>query len=62
MTTAEGQAFAQQNELAFLETSALDGNNVETTFSTTVNEIYKEMKKSMGGPTGATSNTASIAD
>ena len=37
-----------------METSALDGTNVATAFNTTVNQIYKEMKKSIGGPSGAT--------
>ena len=37
MTIAEGQEFAQKNKLAFLETSALDGNNVALSFDTTVN-------------------------
>ena len=61
VSTQEGTQLAQKHELAFLETSALDANNVDMAFSTIINckyksiiliklcvEIYKEMKKSMG--------------
>ena len=41
VSTAEGQEFAQKNELAFLETSALDGNNVATSFDTTINGKFQ---------------------
>ena len=37
VTTQEGAAFAQNNELAFLETSALDSNNVDLAFTTIIN-------------------------
>ena len=37
VSLAEGEEFAQKNELAFMETSALDGNNVATAFDTTIN-------------------------
>ena len=77
VSKAEGEEFAQKYQLAFMETSALDGNNVATSFDTTINskffsffslnlnfyslkEIYTEMKKTMGGPTGASSNAASV--
>ena len=33
----EGQKYAQKNGLAFIETSAFDGNNVDLTFTTIIN-------------------------
>ena len=46
----EGQKYAQKNGLAFIETSAFDGNNVDLAFTTIINQIYKEMKSNLGGP------------
>ena len=37
VSTNEGMNFAQENELAFLETSALTGSNVNIAFSTIIN-------------------------
>jgi small GTP-binding protein len=39
--TDEAAAFAQKNSLAFLETSALEGTNVEKAFEVILNEIYQ---------------------
>ena len=40
VTTQEGAAFAQRHQLAFLETSALDANNVELAFTTIINRKF----------------------
>ena len=40
VSKAEGEEFAQKNQLAFMETSALDGNNVATSFDTTINSKF----------------------
>ena len=40
VTTQEGAAFAQKHQLAFLETSALDANNVELAFTTIINRKF----------------------
>ena len=37
VSTQEGANFAQKHQLAFLETSALDSNNVELAFTTIIN-------------------------
>ena len=39
--TEEAQAFAEKNELIFIETSALDSTNVEDAFKSIVNEIFQ---------------------
>lgn len=39
----EALAFAEKNNLAFIETSALDSTNVETAFMKLISEIYKLM-------------------
>jgi Ras-related protein Rab-11A len=39
--TDEASAFAQKNSLAFMETSALEGTNVEKAFEIILNEIYQ---------------------
>ena len=36
VTTEQGQKYAQKNGLAFIETSAKDGNNVELAFNTII--------------------------
>ena len=41
----EGEAKAKNNGIAFLETSALDGNNIELAFQTLVEEIYDKCHK-----------------
>ena len=40
----EGQAFAQENGLEFLETSAKTADNVEEAFVGTASEIYRKIK------------------
>ena len=39
-TTEEGVAFSQQRKIAFLETSALDGTNVQEAFDKILENIY----------------------
>ena len=39
--TEEAAAFAQKNSLAFMETSALEGTNVEKAFEAILDEIYQ---------------------
>lgn len=39
--TDEAKAFAEKNNLSFIETSALDSTNVETAFQNILTEIYK---------------------
>ncbi|KAM9570878.1 ras-related protein Rab-11A-like [Salvelinus alpinus] len=39
--TDEARTFAEKNGLSFLETSALDSTNVETSFQTILTEIYR---------------------
>ncbi|KAG6370788.1 GTPase [Boletus reticuloceps] len=39
--TEEAKNFASDNELSFIETSALDASNVESAFQTTLAEIYR---------------------
>ncbi|KRX11172.1 P-loop containing nucleoside triphosphate hydrolase [Pseudocohnilembus persalinus] len=42
--TEDATEFAKENSLAFLETSALDGDNVEDAFQKVVSEIYNLLK------------------
>ncbi|KAK0423751.1 hypothetical protein QR680_008309 [Steinernema hermaphroditum] len=42
--TFEARAFAERNQLHFIETSALDSTNVETAFMSILTEIYKGKK------------------
>ncbi|XP_021377850.1 ras-related protein Rab-11A-like [Mizuhopecten yessoensis] len=39
--TDEAKAFAEKNNMSFIETSALDSTNVETAFQNILTEIYK---------------------
>mmetsp|Transcript_8650 Transcript_8650/g.25435 ORF Transcript_8650/g.25435 Transcript_8650/m.25435 type:complete len:93 (+) Transcript_8650:443-721(+) len=39
--TEDAKAFAEQNNLAFIETSALDATNVDLAFETILIEIYR---------------------
>jgi len=60
--TDEARAFAEQNTLSFIETSALDSTNVETAFHNILTEIYRIVSQkqlpdnSVGGdaPSGRT--------
>lgn len=41
VSTDEAKAFAERNNLSFIETSALDATNVDTAFTTILQGIYK---------------------
>jgi len=41
VTTDEAKAFAAENNLSFIETSALDASNVESAFQTILADIYR---------------------
>jgi GTPase SAR1 family protein len=43
--TDEARAFAEGNNLSFVETSALDATNVETAFQNILTEIYRIVSK-----------------
>jgi small GTP-binding protein len=45
VSTEQAQTLAQQNQLLYIETSALDGSNIHESFKIVVNEIYKLHKK-----------------
>src|SRR5690606_25648966 len=45
--TDEAMAFAEKNNLMFIETSALDATNVETAFSNLLGHIYKVVNQHM---------------
>jgi GTPase SAR1 family protein len=43
--TEEAIAFAERNQLSFIETSALDSTNVELSFQLLINEVYRRAAK-----------------
>ena len=45
--TDDAKSFAEQNNLAFIETSALDGQNVDLAFETLLIEIYRIVRKNL---------------
>eukprot|EP00597_Dinobryon_sp_UTEXLB2267_P002780 CAMPEP_0170074506 /NCGR_PEP_ID=MMETSP0019_2-20121128/11798_1 /TAXON_ID=98059 /ORGANISM="Dinobryon sp., Strain UTEXLB2267" /LENGTH=93 /DNA_ID=CAMNT_0010284853 /DNA_START=458 /DNA_END=739 /DNA_ORIENTATION=+ len=51
VTTKEGEIFAQENGLVFLETSAKSAQNVETAFIKTAENIYEKIKEGLYDPT-----------
>lgn len=53
----EGQRFARENNLMFLETSAKTANNVEPTFMDTARAIYQKVKE---GKIDVTSETCGV--
>mmetsp|Transcript_10080 Transcript_10080/g.10028 ORF Transcript_10080/g.10028 Transcript_10080/m.10028 type:complete len:97 (-) Transcript_10080:56-346(-) len=53
----EGQRFARENNLMFLETSAKTANNVESAFLDTANAIYGRVKE---GAIDVTSETCGV--
>mmetsp|Transcript_57384 Transcript_57384/g.100847 ORF Transcript_57384/g.100847 Transcript_57384/m.100847 type:complete len:205 (-) Transcript_57384:241-855(-) len=50
VSTQEGQLFAQENGLVFLETSAKSAANVETAFIKTADNIYEKIKDGLYDP------------
>ncbi|KAF8434157.1 GTPase [Boletus edulis BED1] len=64
--TEEAKNFASDNELSFIETSALDASNVESAFQTTFAEIYritssKALEQSADAIKAPTSDTIPVA-
>ena len=45
VSTQEAKAFADKNDLCFIETSALSNENVEGAFNDLINRIYNALKK-----------------
>jgi Ras-related protein Rab-2A len=50
VTTKEGEQFAQENNLVFLETSAKSAANVEAAFIRTAEKIYANIKEGLYDP------------
>eukprot|EP01036_Dinobryon_divergens_P037471 gene37471-49026_t len=50
VTTKEGEIFATENGLVFLETSAKSASNVETAFIKTAENIYEKIKEGLYDP------------
>lgn len=50
VSTKEGEIFAQENGLIFLETSAKSAANVETAFIKTAENIYEKIKEGIYDP------------
>ena len=50
MSTKEGEQFAEDNGLMFLETSARTGNNVEAAFTKTAEKIYDNILRGIYDP------------
>ncbi len=45
MSFEEAQAFAQENDIMYMETSAKNGINVEATFIETAKQIFKKIEQ-----------------
>ena len=45
VTQEEGKKFAEENNLVFFETSALNGNNIEEIFVQSATELVKKLEK-----------------
>jgi len=66
--TEEAKAFAEKNNLSFIETSALDSSNVEQAFQSILTEIYhimsppgdKEQEQTTTDKQGQLGNTKKI--
>mmetsp|Transcript_9968 Transcript_9968/g.32145 ORF Transcript_9968/g.32145 Transcript_9968/m.32145 type:complete len:95 (+) Transcript_9968:602-886(+) len=55
--TDDAKAFAEQNNLAFIETSALDATNVDMAFETILIDIYRIVtRKTLEAGGGGSSN------
>lgn len=50
--TDDAKSFAEQNNLAFIETSAMDSTNVDVAFETILIEIYRIVTRKTLDPTG----------
>lgn len=50
VSTKEGELFAQENGLVFMETSAKTAANVETAFIKTAENIYEKIKEGLYDP------------
>ncbi|PRP74398.1 Ras-related protein Rab-11B [Planoprotostelium fungivorum] len=44
VATEEAKKYAQQNSLLYIETSALDGENISEAFNTTIDTMHKKLK------------------
>ena len=42
VTTEEGKEKAEKNKFAFIETSALNGNNIDNAFNELITDVYKK--------------------
>lgn len=67
VSTEEAKTFAEQQSLAFIETSALDGTNVEDAFHQILAQIYKiisreQIEGSSKGAIGGRSEIVKVAD
>uniref|UniRef100_A0A914DIK9 Serine-threonine/tyrosine-protein kinase catalytic domain-containing protein n=1 Tax=Acrobeloides nanus TaxID=290746 RepID=A0A914DIK9_9BILA len=58
--TDEAKAYAERNQLLFIETSTFDSTNVETAFRSILTEIYKSVSKRQFGLNSATPITDSV--
>ena len=54
--TEDAKAFADRNRLSFIETSAMDNQNVETAFQNLISHIYQGLKNQPTGTGTGTSN------
>ena len=44
VNTEEGDEFARQNNMLFIETSALDSSNVEEAFNEVIRKVHRQMR------------------
>ena len=56
VSTEEAMAFAEQHNLAFIETSALDASGVDTAFQNILTEIYRLMNRKQMAAEGSSEN------
>ena len=62
VTTEEAMAMAEQHNLAFIETSALDASGVDIAFQNILTEIYRLMNKKQLASEGAQKATVSAGE
>ncbi|KNC51544.1 Ras-like protein YPTC6, partial [Thecamonas trahens ATCC 50062] len=61
--TEDAEAFAQENGISFIETSALDASNVEEAFSSILTKIYEKVsRKSMNSDAAGSGKTKPMAN